>query len=190
MIYIHKGEEPEFLGEFKRKNPDKNYDSKEFHTWIYPLREKLCEEQNGLCEYCCSRISVEKSHNEHIEPRNPGIFVSKRSLDYNNIVASCQNKNTCGRKKENDYDEKQFISPLDRRCENVFSYFANGEIVGDEYTINLLGLNHYDLKKARQAVYKTLQSMDKNAIAMAFMNNEEEYWPYYDVIKWYYNHCC
>ena len=62
--------------------------------------------------------------------------------------------------------------------------------MGDEYTINLLGLNHYDLKKARQAVYKTLQSMDKNAIAMAFMNNEEEYWPYYDVIKWYYNHCC
>ena len=71
MIYIHKGEEPEFLGEFKRKNPDKNYDSKEFHTWIYPLREKLCEEQKGLCAYCCSRISVEKSHNEHIEPRNP-----------------------------------------------------------------------------------------------------------------------
>lgn len=30
MIYIEKSEEPEFLSEFKRKNPDKTYDSEEF----------------------------------------------------------------------------------------------------------------------------------------------------------------
>ncbi len=190
MIYIHKGDEPEFLGEFKRKNPGKNYDSKEFGTWIPVLRKRLCEEQKGLCAYCCGRIRVEDSHNEHIEPRNPKGYNSKRSLDYKNIVASCQNKNTCGRKKGNDYDEKSFVSPLDDRCEESFVYFANGEIVGDEYTIDLLGLNFYDLKAARQAVFKMLQSMDKDTIAMSFMDNEKEYFPYYDVIKWYYNHCC
>lgn len=31
MIYIEKGEEPQFLSEFKRKNPGKTYDSKEFN---------------------------------------------------------------------------------------------------------------------------------------------------------------
>lgn len=190
MIYIHKGEEPDFLREFKSKNPDKNYDSEEFGTWRSILREQLCREQKGLCAYCCSRISVERSHNEHIEPRNPKEYANKRSLDYENIVASCENKNTCGKKKQNNYDEAQFVSPLDARCEEVFTYFANGEIVGDEYTIDLLGLNHYDLKSARQAVYRMLQKMDKTTIEMSFMNSQEEYFPYYDVIKWYYSHCC
>ena len=190
MLYIQKGEEPEFLTEFKRKNPAKQYDSKEFKSWIPILRDVLCNEQKGLCAYCCSKISVDKSHNEHIEPRNPGTYTSKRSLDYTNIVASCQNKNTCGNKKGNDYDEEKFISPLDDHCEDKFSYFANGEIVGDEYTINLLGLNHYDLKSARQAVYKMLQGMDKETIAMVYMDENDVRMPYYDVIKWYYMHCC
>ena len=131
MLYIQKGEEPEFLTEFKRKNPAKQYDSKEFKSWIPILRDVLCNEQKGLCAYCCSKISVDK-----------------------------------------------------------FSYFANGEIVGDEYTINLLGLNHYDLKSARQAVYKMLQGMDKETIAMVYMDENDVRMPYYDVLKWYYKHCC
>lgn len=32
MIYIEKGEEPQFLSEFKRKNPGKTYDSKRVST--------------------------------------------------------------------------------------------------------------------------------------------------------------
>ena len=111
MIYIEKSEEPEFLSEFKRKNPDKTYDSEEFAHYRGILTDVLIKEQKGICAYCCGRIKKENVHNEHIEPRNPGKYVSKRSLDYSNLVASCNTIRTCGRKKENKYDSDKFVSP-------------------------------------------------------------------------------
>ena len=45
MIYIEKGEEPQFLSEFKRKNPGKTYDSKEFQPYRSELTEVLMKEQ-------------------------------------------------------------------------------------------------------------------------------------------------
>ena len=85
MIYIEKGEEPQFLSEFKRKNPGKTYDSKEFQPYRSELTEVLMKEQRGICAYCCGRIKPGKVHNEHIEPRHPGKYESKRSLDYTNL---------------------------------------------------------------------------------------------------------
>lgn len=111
MIYIEKSEEPEFLSEFKRKNPDKTYDSEEFAHYRGILTDVLIKEQKGICAYCCGRIKKENVHNEYIEPRNPGKYVSKRSLDYSNLVASCNTIRTCGRKKENKYDSDKFVSP-------------------------------------------------------------------------------
>ncbi len=99
MIYIEKSEEPEFLSEFKRKNPDKTYDSEEFAHYRGILTDVLIKEQKGICAYCCGRIKKENAHNEHIEPRHPGKYVSKNSLDYSNLVASCNTIRTCGRKK-------------------------------------------------------------------------------------------
>lgn len=91
MIHIQKVEEPEFMIEFKKKNPKKTYDSEEFAPYRDRLREILVKEQKNICAYCCARIDRDKSksHNEHIEPRNPGKYQSNKSLDYYNIVASC-----------------------------------------------------------------------------------------------------
>ena len=36
-------------------------------------------------------------------------------------------------------------------------------------------------------VLRYLQPMDKETINDVFMNNQDEYLPYYNVIKWYYN---
>ena len=116
------------------------------------MRNCLIEEQKYLCAYCCGQIDNKNAHNEHIEPRHPKKGISKRSLDYNNLVASCygfSGEKTCGPKKENEYDEAKFISPLDPDCEKVFSYLPNGHMEGNEYTIDLLNLNSYKLKKAR-----------------------------------------
>ncbi len=188
MIYIEKSEEPEFLSEFNRKNPDKTYDSEEFAHYRGILTDVLIKEQKGICAYCCGRIKKENVHNEHIEPRNPGKYVSKRSLDYSNLVASCNTIRTCGRKKENKYDSDKFVSPLEQECEKKFTYYGNGTIVGDEYTINLLNLNDYELREARKAVYQQLQHLDKETIKLVYMNEQdEEYQPYYNVIKWYVN---
>ncbi len=189
MIYIEKGEEPGFMTEFKRKNPKKDYDAKEFAPYRGELTEVLIKEQKGVCAYCCGKIRRGKAHNEHIEPRHPGKYESKRSLDYTNIVASCNSAKSCGKKKENDYDADRFVSPLNPACEDKFTYYANGMIEGDAYTIRLLGLNAYELREARRAVYQQLQGLDKETIELVYMNMEDESFPaYYNVIKWFVNH--
>lgn len=188
MLYIKKEQEPQFLTNFKRKYPDKTYDSEEFQQYRAPLNAILIKEQKGLCAYCCNRIREKKSHNEHIEPQHPGKFSSLRSLDYTNIVASCQCPRTCGSKKGNKYAAEQFVSPLAENCEEQFTYYADGVMEGNTYTIDLLNLNEYGLKEARKAVIKGLQRLDKDKISMIYMDEQaEEYQPFYNVIKWYWN---
>lgn len=189
MIYIQKEEEPEWLKEFKKKYPRANYDSPEFSKHRKPLKEILIREQRGLCAYCCGRIHMENSHNEHIEPRNPGTYTSKKSLDYFNIVASCQGykgDKTCGPHKDNDYDEEKFISPLTPECEGKFVYFPDGTIEGDDYTIKLLHLDSYELNKAREATYRQLLKLDTDMIKQIYLNDDgEELVPFVNVIRWY-----
>ena len=101
---------------------------------------------------------------------------------------SVEGKSSPRNEKENKYDSDKFVSPLEQECEKKFTYYGNGTIVGDEYTINLLNLNDYELREARKAVYQQLQHLDKETIKLVYMNEQdEEYQPYYNVIKWYVN---
>ena len=96
MICIQKKKTPEFLAEYIAKNPTANYDSDSFKPFYHLLREGLVKEQKGLCAYCCSRITPETTHNEHIEPRNmKDGTISKRSLEYNNNDAQESVKEIC-----------------------------------------------------------------------------------------------
>lgn len=186
MLHIQKGDEPQFLIDFKKKYPKKHYDSDEFAACRPVLKAELIKEQKGLCAYCCGRITEDKAHNEHIEPRHPGKYASNRTLDYNNIVASCNNSETCGNKKGNKYDADKFVSPLQEDCEDRFTYYPNGKIIGDEYTIELLNLNSYELKNARKAVIKALECLNKDTIDTCYMKEENgQYMQYYNVIKWF-----
>lgn len=188
MIYIDKREEPEWFTEFKKKYPKATYDSKEFRPYISRLNEELVKEQKYICAYCCCEIDTKKSHNEHIEPRHSGTYVSKRSLDYSNLVASCygfQGERTCGPKKENNYDEKKFISPLNPACEDIFNYFPNGVIDGDVYTTELLNLNSHRLRQAREAIYNTIQELDEESIRIIYPDDGEKLPPFVNVVKWY-----
>ncbi len=188
MIYIRKHTEPDWLGEFKRKHVKADYDSRQFKPYISRLNKELVSEQNGLCAYCCCQIDESNSHNEHIEPRHPGKYVSKKSLDYTNIVASCygfSGEKTCGPKKENEYDEGKFISPLNSECEEIFTYLPDGTMAGDDYTINLLNLNSYRLKEARKAVYGILESLDTNTIKLIYPENDMKLEQFMNVVRWY-----
>ena len=136
------------------------------------MRDELVLEQRSLCAYCCSCINKDKAHNEHIEPRNPKNGVSLRTLDYTNIVASCNNKSTCGNKKKNEYDSESFVSPLNPGCEDGFTYYPDGVMEGNQYTIDLLNLNAYELKEARKAVYRTINDLDKETIELIYCQEE------------------
>lgn len=111
--------------------------------------------------------------------------MSRRSLDYTNIVASCNNIQTCGNSKGNEYDGDRFVSPLQSDCEERFSYDPDGHMKGDDYTISLLNLNSYELKRARWSVYRTIINMKNEDIRLVFCNNEEEYLPFSNVIFWF-----
>ena len=134
MIHIQKGKTPDFLAAYVEKNPTATYDTESFKPYYQTWRDILVKEQKGLCAYCCSKITVDTCHNEHIEPRHrkDGTY-SKRSLDHNNIVASCNTLTTCGRKKENDYDEQSLVSPLQDNCESVYSNLSGklGRCIGN-----------------------------------------------------------
>ena len=121
---------------------------------------------------------------EHIEPRNPRKGSSTKTLDYSNIVASCNSPDRCGTKKGNDYDASKFISPLNPECEDTFIYYPDGKMEGNDYTIGLLNLNSYELKEARKAVYQTLSKLDKSTIEMIYCQDDENLFPFYNVIKW------
>lgn len=186
MIHIRKNDVPVFMIDYIKKNPKADYDSDSFKPYYHTLRERLIKEQKGLCAYCCSQINIDNSHNEHIEPRHMRDgSKSNRSLDYYNIVASCNTTSTCGNHKGNEYDEKKFISPLDEDCDNCFSYDPDGYMCGDEYTIGLLNLNSYELRMARKAVYKTILCMSAENIRLCFCSDSEQYMPHSDVIFWF-----
>lgn len=165
MRYIVKGKSPDWFEDLKRKNTITRYreiDSSERRS----LRQNLLTEQYYLCGYCCGKIDLENSINEHIVPQdvNPNL-----SMNYDNLIASCRgfqvHGNTCGHKKDNLYEEKRFVSPLEAQCEKYFTYYPNGEIIGmDERansTFKLLNLNSYELVNARKNVFKQSQGFNE-----------------------------
>ncbi|MDJ0620645.1 MAG: hypothetical protein QNJ63_28580 [Calothrix sp. MO_192.B10] len=93
MRTISKGAEPSSLTAWKRKKSHGRYNQLTEGV-RRDIRDHALKEQYYLCAYCCQRIQdIEACHNEHIEAQNlnPG-----RTLDFTNIVASCNTSNQCG----------------------------------------------------------------------------------------------
>ena len=123
------------------------------------LKEELIKEQYGLCCYCMKKIEWYNSHIEHFVPRSVD---SSKEMDYFNLIASCngynEEKENCGHKKSNWYDEYLTVSPLDDLCEDIFKYTVDGRILSDDMrgkeTIKKLELDNDLLKRARKsAIY-------------------------------------
>lgn len=129
-------------------------------------------EQNEYCPYCEKRIyDNSDGHIEHIKPRD---YYPKEFQNYDNLLVSCNEKNSCGMYKKNKYDDK-FINPV---IDNPLTYFnyniASGEIIpksNDDhsneykkaiYTIEVLNLNCYELTEARKALIDILEVYREN----------------------------
>ena len=199
MIFISRTEEPDFWKEYKRKHPGIHYDDLQNTEAGRLIRQEIrkynISQQHGLCAYCCKRIDLDKSLNEHIKPRGLGKY-SNQSMDYNNIIACCRAEGTdatCSAAKGNDYSN-QFISPLDEDCESYFEYYKNGEVVSDspdgQYTIDLLNLNSYRLRTARAAQLKNCENInDLELIKLYYLEPDSQNClePFVDKIKFYYS---
>ena len=137
MIYIQKGSEPTALVKWKKQHPNCTYtnlDSKTKRT----LRNALLQEQGFICCFCGKAIGevdlalsqikqkpVYKNQehnisNAHIIPQSVD---NTKTLDYNNICASCDTRKSNNNEFHCDHKQGDScipISPLQVDCLSFF----------------------------------------------------------------------
>ena len=189
MRYIQKLDIPDFFLEDTELLQSKivNASNKKVFWKKYKKRRKLKEyllenEQNYLCCYCESKVEIDGeakggSHIEHLKPKS--LDYDNLTFDYYNLVVSCQgtchnedgdsSRNSCGHKKEDEYSEEEFLSPV--IVENIRDYFRYETIENEkikilptdktsikaQYMIDILHLNDERLLKARFTALKDFE---------------------------------
>lgn len=158
MRQINKSPEPISLTKWKQKHlnltyRDLNNDVGGIQT-RKDIRELCISDQYHLCAYCCNRISMNDSHNEHIKCQD---FFPQNSLSFDNIVASCNTIKQCGNiKKTNNLD----LTPLMPECETEIKFYLNGQVkfISDraEQAIKILGINNKGLINKRKELINAL----------------------------------
>lgn len=134
------------------------------------LRKHILDnEQNLLCIYCETKISIQNSHLEHLKPKS---LCSTLIFEYQNITVSCNGDHSspsddasrkhCGHRKDRPdtlYDENKFLNPV--TTDNINKYFnydldkfmiesSDKAPSKSEYMIDTLKLNDGGLPIARE----------------------------------------
>jgi len=128
------------------------------------LREYiLLEEQNLLCAYCEKEIddNPKNSNIDHYKTRN---LFPQETLNYNNLLVSCNSKGRCSDYKDKyiqtQEEYEQIVNPVDENPKEYFDYLTTGEIVAQnpkaQYTINIFRLDHKTLNEQRLQIAKSL----------------------------------
>ena len=162
------------------------------------LKSQFIKEQKGLCCYCCGRISFAGSHIEHFYPQTLcKVQNRKEQTNYYNMFSSCYGyienlsefeREFCGHRKDNWYDEQKMISPLEEDCSSYFTYSSQGVIKAKDNNdkaierIKCLGLDEYVLNEARKMALEAIgyfeEDFDKeSAEQIAEQEDEDGYLP-------------
>lgn len=185
MIYIKKGTPPQEFTSWKNNNPQKKYENLPLNIKKI-LRNALLLEQGFICCFCGAAIGSEDStntkiiqkliqkgdsHNSRLAHIDPQSLAPARTLDYNNICASCDshkhNERHCDVAQEN---IPLPITPLQEDCLLHFAFQADGTIYANHkmkpseqakatQTINILSLNSPFLKQHRENCLKNFQAI-------------------------------
>lgn len=182
MKYIQRTREPQALDSARKKYSSWNELKRNDHDTYNIIAEELYSMQEELCAYCeCKLRKEEKNyHVEHFKCRHQ---FPKNELEWNNLFLSCNDKNTCGKHKDNskteNYDVNHLIKP-DIETYNpkqYFTYILNGEIRvrsdlncrdahKAEETIRVFNLNEINLVNRRKKIgnffTQMLNSQDYN----------------------------
>lgn len=153
MRRIVKGDPPTSFINWVAHKPKNKNENQWFQTlytqkqWaiVSDLSRHNAKEQFYLCAYCCDRITGEQSDtvNEHVEAR---ALAPQKSLDYQNIVASCKNINQC----DGAHKSKMFrLTPLMDECETELKFKVSGRVEGTTHraveTISVLNLGDNEM---------------------------------------------
>ncbi|MDD0970452.1 MULTISPECIES: TIGR02646 family protein [Pseudomonas] len=139
MRKIIKGNEPEQLTKWMRANNKLRYGSLPPEE-RQSVRAACIKEQFGLCAYCCQSISPKAAHNEHVESQDRA---PARTLDFTNIVASCESRTNCGHRRKT---KRLDLTPFMDECETELKFYLNGLVEGTtaraKASIEALNLGH------------------------------------------------
>lgn len=117
--------EPELLTIWKRNNPNKRYPQLNDGEVRRAIRFEALAEQYYLCGHCCQALSGENDcHNEHVEAQN---INQNRTLDFSNIIASCNNSNQCGGSHKS---QPLPLTPFMDECETDLIFKLSGRVTG------------------------------------------------------------
>ena len=171
MFQVMKNE-PNFFIEAKIKVKRPN----ESNTWsdenINSIRKDLAlyilSEQNGLCIYC-EKVVNDYPNECHIDHYRKRDYFPNETLNYNNLLLSCNNFKRCAKHKDSKIkkeDYKKFINPILENPENFLEYTFYGEFKPKDnlsdinkekaiFTIEILNLNDRSLIEERKQVIIT-----------------------------------
>lgn len=152
MRLIAKGQEPIELTTWKKANPHGRYqeldNSEQGKSTRRAIRQAAIKEQFGLCAYCCKRISAVNSTNEHIASQ---MAAPNKTLDFTNIVASCETPKRCNQARGS---KDLPLTPLMPECETELKFRLSGKVEGDSEraakAIDILGLNSKAIREERK----------------------------------------
>ncbi len=169
MRKITKGNEPAELTSWKRKNPHGRYDDLS-HVERGAINETTRKEQFGLCAYCCKKIGENDSMNEHVEAQR---LAPNRTLDFNNIVASCTSSKQCDAAHGS---QPLPLTPLMDECETELKFYFSGDVEGltdrAKQAIAVLNLNNQSLIAKRKQQIKMLVMPPDTMESVLFWDGE------------------
>ena len=156
MRKISKQTEPITLTNWKQANPHGRYDQLTSDI-RQAIRQQALQEQFYLCAYCCEKIKEDvhqHCHNEHVEAQN---LNPQKTLDFTNIVASCDTPKQCGKAHGSQYLP---LTPLMGECESELKFKISGRVEGLSEraitTIQVLNLGDQE-KNNRKLIEKRQQ---------------------------------
>ena len=147
MIVIKRGKEPNSLLQFRKQNPNADYESDTPSDVLKDVREQMWREQKHLCAYCMKKIdSPDLVRIEHCRPRHPHNEVEhdkKATLDFKWMLGVCYgNSLVKGVKMEDETcdahrgNTELTINPFDEKSVRKIKYKENGYIYSDDEKIN------------------------------------------------------
>ncbi len=177
MFKITKNE-PDFFIKAKSKvelpKISSAWESEEINDIRPQLREHiLLEEQNLLCAYCEKEIddNPRNSNIDHFRLKAGHLFPEK-TLNYNNLLVSCNSHDRCSSFKDKNIkskdDYENIINPIVENPDEYFDYLITGEIVAKnskaEFTIYIFQLQSDALIESRLQVYEALKYIDNLSV--------------------------
>ena len=140
MIVVKRGKEPNSLLEFRKKNPDADYEDMPSSVRA-DVREQMWNEQKHLCAYCMRRIdSPSVVRIEHCRPRHPKdevVHDKNATLDFRWMLGVCYGVKdedmTCDAHRKN---KELTINPFDEVSVRKIKYKADGSIYSEDAEIN------------------------------------------------------